>query len=287
MSHGKKYGFVYIWYDRKHKRYYIGCHWGNENDKYICSSSWMRNAYKRRPHDFKRRILVSNIQNKTTMLEEEHKYLSMIKKEELGNKYYNLLNHKFNHWSANQELTEKVKAKRKYFKHSQETKTKIGESGKGRVPWNKGKKLPPLTEDNKIKILTKTKKTNLEKLGVEFPFQSKEIQEKIRQNRTEDEHKIIQEKIRQTSKEKYGTDHFFSSEEIQKKVQNTFKEKYGVERVCDIPHVKEKKKILNLGKIWVKHHQLGQKRIRPNELDEYLKNGYTRGLNNKPNNLNL
>ena len=23
----EKYGFVYIWHDRKHKRYYIGSHW--------------------------------------------------------------------------------------------------------------------------------------------------------------------------------------------------------------------------------------------------------------------
>ena len=38
----EKYGFVYIWYDRKHKRYYIGCRWGTENDGYICSSSWMK-----------------------------------------------------------------------------------------------------------------------------------------------------------------------------------------------------------------------------------------------------
>jgi hypothetical protein len=48
----EKYGFVYIWYDRKHKRYYIGCHWGHENDGYICSSSWMMKAYKRRPQDY-------------------------------------------------------------------------------------------------------------------------------------------------------------------------------------------------------------------------------------------
>ena len=26
------YGFVYIWYDRKYKKYYIGSHWGYEND---------------------------------------------------------------------------------------------------------------------------------------------------------------------------------------------------------------------------------------------------------------
>ena len=53
----EKYGFVYIWRDRKHKRYYVGSHWGTETDQYICSSSWMKNAYKRRPQDFKRRVV--------------------------------------------------------------------------------------------------------------------------------------------------------------------------------------------------------------------------------------
>jgi len=31
----QKYGFVYIWFDRKHKRYYIDSHWGKEDDSYI------------------------------------------------------------------------------------------------------------------------------------------------------------------------------------------------------------------------------------------------------------
>ena len=53
----EKYGFVYIWRDRKHKMFYIGCHWGTEDDGYVCSSNRMRNAYNRRPNDFKRKII--------------------------------------------------------------------------------------------------------------------------------------------------------------------------------------------------------------------------------------
>jgi hypothetical protein len=53
----EKYGFVYIWYDKKHKRYYVGSHWGHENDGYVCSSTWMMKAYKIRPDDFKRKII--------------------------------------------------------------------------------------------------------------------------------------------------------------------------------------------------------------------------------------
>lgn len=83
------YGFVYIWYDRKYKRYYIGSHKGNIDDGYICSSSWMKRAYKRRSYDFKRKIL-KIVESKSDLLEEEQKYLDLIKDEELGKKYYNL-----------------------------------------------------------------------------------------------------------------------------------------------------------------------------------------------------
>jgi len=107
----EKYGFVYLWYDRKHKRYYIGCHWGAVEDKYICSSNWMRDAYKRRPEDFKRRILVTSIQNRTVLLETEYKFLQMIKDEELGNRYYNLSKKHFGHWSTNENKKLKLKEK--------------------------------------------------------------------------------------------------------------------------------------------------------------------------------
>jgi uncharacterized CHY-type Zn-finger protein len=90
MNENKKYGFVYIWYDRKHKRYYIGCHWGNQNDGYVCSSSWMNQAYRIRPQDFKRRIIKTNILSRADTYIEEQKYLDMIKPEELKTRYYNL-----------------------------------------------------------------------------------------------------------------------------------------------------------------------------------------------------
>jgi phage pi2 protein 07 len=95
-----KYGIVYLWYDRKHKRFYLGCHWGTEDDGYICSSSWMKKAYKRRPQDFKRRILKRVYDSREALLEEEYKWLKNIKPEELGTRYYNVENRKFNHWSA-------------------------------------------------------------------------------------------------------------------------------------------------------------------------------------------
>ena len=86
----EKYGFVYLWFDRKYKRYYVGCHWGTVDDGYICSSRWMRKSYKRRPKDFKRRILKTNIQTRSDIYIEEQRYFDMIKPEELKIKYYNL-----------------------------------------------------------------------------------------------------------------------------------------------------------------------------------------------------
>jgi hypothetical protein len=84
-------GFVYLWFDRKHKRYYIGSHIGNPDDGYICSSKWMNNAYKIRPSDFKRRILFqSDTITKKELHIQEQKWLDLIKPEELSKKYYNL-----------------------------------------------------------------------------------------------------------------------------------------------------------------------------------------------------
>jgi len=41
----EKYGFVYLWYDKKHKRYYIGCRWGKENDGYIYITYSLENTF--------------------------------------------------------------------------------------------------------------------------------------------------------------------------------------------------------------------------------------------------
>lgn len=93
----EKYGFVYIWRDKKHNRYYIGCHWGTTNDGYICSSNWMRDAYKRRPEDFKRRI-IAKVSNKKEMYQEEGRWLQMIEEGELRTRYYNLHKNHANHF---------------------------------------------------------------------------------------------------------------------------------------------------------------------------------------------
>lgn len=171
----EEYGFVYIWFDRKHKRYYIGCRWGRTDDGYLCSSNWMKRAYKRRPQDFKRRILEYVNTNRQDLLEREYYWLSQIKPNELRIRYYNIQNRKFNHWSVDpnqrlsvaqkvsrsrrkltnlgwwsrgkkfsqehrQKLSEQKKGNtyRRGKKHSEQTRLKMSQAKKGSIPWNKG-----------------------------------------------------------------------------------------------------------------------------------------------------
>jgi hypothetical protein len=137
-----KYGFVYIWRDRKHKRYYIGAHWGTENDGYVCSSTWMKQAYAKRLNDFKRRILVRIYTSKQDMFNEEAKWQALIKDDELKTRYYNIRRHGDKHWSSNYETALSVGEK-------------ISKANKGRVAPNKGKKV---SEETKQKIRDANKK---------------------------------------------------------------------------------------------------------------------------------
>lgn len=116
----EKQGFIYIWYDTGRKMFYIGCHWGHEWDSYICSSDRMRAAHRRRPHEFKRRIIQRNIP-RDRLLEEEHKWLSLIPDHQLGSKYYNLYKHHFKHWVDNTNdlsIREKISISKKGKPHN-------------------------------------------------------------------------------------------------------------------------------------------------------------------------
>lgn len=130
-----KHGFVYIWFDKKRRMFYLGCHWGYEDDGYICSSRRMKDAYKRRPSDFKRRVLERVHTGRKELLEAEYKWLRLIDKEELGGrKYYNVNNHHFGHWSASDKPVCRAR--------SEETKRRMSEAQKGRV----------FSEEHKAKI---------------------------------------------------------------------------------------------------------------------------------------
>lgn len=148
-------GFIYIWYDRKRNMYYIGCHWGTEDDGYICSNNRMRDAYRRRPNDFRRRIIQKGI-TRENLLDEEYKWLQLIPDNQLGKKYYNLRKHKWEHWShddlTRKTIGEKIASKnlgRKFGPMPEERKRKIGLANKGKPSHNKGKKM---SEEQKRKI---------------------------------------------------------------------------------------------------------------------------------------
>ncbi len=111
--------------------FYIGCHWGREDDGYICSSNRMRDAYRRRPHDFKRRIISRVYSNKTDLLEEEYRWLSMIKPEELKVRYYNLRQHRWGHWTSDENKRGSIRDKIKASLNDPITKKKISDAKLG------------------------------------------------------------------------------------------------------------------------------------------------------------
>ena len=158
----EKYGFVYIWFDKKRKRFYIGSHWGNEDDGYICSSNWMRDAYRKRPEDFKRRVIARITTTRNDLLIEEHRWLQMINPEELGKKFYNLTNHLNGHWFASDEervltVREKLKAawvqrKAKGWTHSEEARQKISKAMAKRGRHSGLYRTGALSEETKAKL---------------------------------------------------------------------------------------------------------------------------------------
>lgn len=163
----EKYGFVYIWRDRKHKRFYLGCHWGTETDGYVCSNTHMRNAHTRRPADFKRRVIQRVYTSRADLLEAEHKWLQLIADDELSSKYYNHCKHRFGHWATEEELreaiAEKVASKNRGRKASPETRAKQSAALKGkntgkirsaesRAKMSAARKGSTLSDEHKAKI---------------------------------------------------------------------------------------------------------------------------------------
>lgn len=85
------FGFVYLWRDRFWKMSYVGSHMGSLNDSYKCSSARMLRAMKKRPHDFRRKILwILTTDDRKLLLAEEERWLQMIKPHHLAIRYYNL-----------------------------------------------------------------------------------------------------------------------------------------------------------------------------------------------------
>ncbi len=114
-----KFGFIYIWFDKKNIKFYVGRHWGTEDDGYVCSSNSMREAFKRRPKDFKRRI-ISRVYDKEALIKEEQRWLNMINPDQVNIRYYN-------------KTLKATTPSTKGYNHSEETKRKISESNQGKI----------------------------------------------------------------------------------------------------------------------------------------------------------
>lgn len=167
----QKYGFVYIWFDKKHKRYYVGSHWGSIDDGYICSSSWMKRAYKLRSQDFKRRIIKNNLKSKLEMFNEEQRILNMIKKEEISPntetpRYYNLRTISA-HWSSSEEgtknLSEKISIKTKEAMQRPEVRQKYLDGLKNR----------DLSKNSDPEIIERKKQKMLQIMAEKFPLENR------------------------------------------------------------------------------------------------------------------
>lgn len=161
----EKYGFVYIWYDRKHKRFYIGSHWGTEDDGYICSSKWMKQAYRIRPNDFKRRILKRVYSSKKDLLEIEYDFISRIKPHEIKTRYYNLNTGMIMHWSASNNAKSIAKKSgdarrgKSLGPCSEEKKQKISEAKKGKLFSKEHKESLKISRANQV--ITEEHKNNI------------------------------------------------------------------------------------------------------------------------------
>jgi hypothetical protein len=85
-----RFGFVYLWYDTKNKKFYLGSHLGLPTDGYTGSNRRFQSAIKSRPDSFKRRILESHEKiTSKELLKREELWLKFIKPEELTIRYYN------------------------------------------------------------------------------------------------------------------------------------------------------------------------------------------------------
>ncbi len=127
----------------------------------------MKQSYKRRPNDFCRKILKRNIPQKQ-LHEEEYKWLRLIKKDELGKKYYNLHNHHFGHWSTDEQKNKTVGQK---ISSSPMRDIRIGMANKGRKP---------AKHTIEATIAVRIGKTFEEFYG---PQRAKEVKDKIQKNR--------------------------------------------------------------------------------------------------------
>lgn len=204
----EKFGFIYIWRDKKHNRYYIGSHWGTEDDGYICSSRWMNKAYKRRPNDFKRRIISRVTSSRKDLLLEEQRWMDFIKPEEVKIRYYNLNLRINDYWHTyeNSRLTisEKISIKTKEKWNDPEFRAKMDvvyESRKGSKASSEtvAKKSASMKAKMAEKFPIEDRRIRLERDSEQLRQVYSERSKRLWANRTEEEKAEIGAKITQAN----------------------------------------------------------------------------------------
>lgn len=103
--------------------------------------------------------------------------------------------------------------------------------------------------------------TNLNKYGVEFASQNKDIKEKIKQTFIKNygvdnpsKSEKIKQKYKNTCLKRYGVENVFQSEKIKQKSKNTCLKKYNVDNFSKTKEYKEKYKLTNMNKYGVEHY---------------------------------
>lgn len=174
----------------------------------------MKANHKKNPQYFKRRIL-EYVEDDKALMEREYYWLSMIKPEELGSKYYNKTNYKHGHWifdedkktivrnklvkshwsksDKREEIIEKIKVGNSYergprgYGLKEETKKKLSIALKGK----------PITyersEETREKISNNTKRLQREqKIGMHGKTHSDSTKQKMSQNNAmnKEEHRL-------------------------------------------------------------------------------------------------
>lgn len=104
-------------------------------------------------------------------------------------------------------------------------------------------------------VKEKSRQTNLEKRGVEYPTQSPEVKKKIKNS----------------VQEKYGVDNVFQSEEIKEKIAVTNLKRYGVENPQQSEEIKKKTTDTNIKKYDVENPFQLVDRVQKGMIDKYGK----------------
>ena len=125
----------------------------------------------------------------------------------------------------------------------------------------------------------KVKKTCLERYGVEYPLQNKEVMNKVIKTNLEKyvcssslKNKEVREKVRNSNLEKYGVEYPQQNKQIRNKTVEIFKEKYGVANPSQKSEFQQKKietNIKNLGVEWAPQSDLVKEKINKTNLMKY------------------